>query len=208
MSDSLSGNPDFMAQGFSDPPSNPISLLKLWLKDAESFGVSEPYGCVLSTVDSEHSSSSRVILVKEVNSEGVIFGTSSNSVKGKDMKSNNHVAGNFWWRETVQQINFSGIVTVLSKDRSDKLFQLRTRKAQAVAALSNQSATMEDEADLKLRVEKLANSNVCIQRPKHWHAYQIKIASIEFWQGSQDRFHKRLKYLFSENRWHHQRLQP
>lgn len=52
------------------------------------------------------------------------------------------------------------------------------------------------------------NSADEILRPAKWSAYHIKLETIEFWHGSADRLHKRLRYNLTPNGWQHNRLQP
>lgn len=92
--------------------------------------------------------------------------------------------------------------------RSDEIFQALPREAQAVAAISRQSAPLKNEAVLREQVRQLIQSGEKISRPAKWHAYYLAVESIEFWHGSKDRFHRRLRYDLLDGAWRHQRLQP
>lgn len=58
------------------------------------------------------------------------------------------------------------------------------------------------------RIKDLIHSKTNIPRPETWCAYHITIQDIEFWLGSRDRFHRRVKYKLNHGVWHHQKLQP
>jgi len=204
----LTNNPALVDPGFDAPPQNPLVLFKKWMEDAVKAGVNEPRGMVLSTVDASYRPSSRVVMLKDYDEQGLIFGTSQESTKGKDLEVNPYAAGTFWWHETLQQINVQGKVTRLSKERSEELFHARTREAQAVAAISIQSAPLTDEETLKDEVLNLMHKKDIIERPVGWHAYHLILDSIEFWHGGKDRLHKRLRYDLINGTWHHQNLQP
>ena len=139
---------------------------------------------------------------------GVIFATGSLSNKGKDLAANPSASGTLWWPKTIQQINFQGQAFSLSPKKSDAIFHLRTREAQSVAVASQQSTPLTNENDLKLRVLNLMNSKDKIDRPKDWQAYHLRVYTIEFWHGSTDRLHKRLRYDLVKESWQHQKLQP
>jgi len=204
----LTGNHNAVDPGFDIPPSNPLSLFKQWLKSAEDLKVSEPRGLVLSTADALGHPSSRVVLLKHLDDKGAVFSSSSVSQKGLDLASNPMAAGTLWWRETMQQINFSGSVAILPDDISDSIFNDRTIEAKAVSALSLQSSIMENEKYLRRSVSNLIEADKYILRPKTWHAYHISINNIEFWHGSPDRFHNRLRYSLKNGVWQHHKLQP
>ena len=204
---SLTGNPILSHSEF-DPPNNPLVLLDTWLKTADNLKVSEPRGFVLSTIDTSGRPSSRVVLLKASDEKGIIFTTSKESAKGKDLEFNPWAAGTLWWKETIQQVNFTGQVSRLSEKVADNIFQERTREAQAVSAISKQSAHLRNEDALKEQVFGLINAKNKIERPENWIAYHLILESIEFWQGSKDRFHKRLRYDLTDGSWHYCRLQP
>ncbi len=204
----LTGNPTLVNTNFNTPPNDPLDMLREWLNIADKLGISEPRGMVLATVNNDNRPSSRVVLIKECDEKGVIFSSSEESAKGKDLKINPWASGTLWWRETLQQINFQGQVFRLSAETSDLIFQQRPRDAQAVAIISNQSEPLVDEQELRDRVFKLINQKEKLERPKRWKAYHFVLESIEFWHGSMDRFHKRLRYDLINGFWQHKKLQP
>lgn len=208
MTMTLTGSPLPVDPDFNAPPANPLDLLQKWLERADAMGVNEPRAMVLSTVDVSGCPSSRVVLLKDCDEKGVTFGTSQSSTKAKEININPWAAGTLWWRETIQQINFRGRVTQLSDERSDKMFQERERNGQALTVISMQSTPLVDEQELRDKMTKLVNSTDKIVRPEKWHAYHLILDEIEFWQGYQDRFHKRLRYDLVSDVWQHQRLQP
>lgn len=202
----LTGNPALINSGFDSPPDNPLVLLKDWFKQAENLKIVEARAMVLSTVNVDHKPSNRVVLITNFE-DGIVFGTHEESRKGREIANNPYVAGNLFWRETMQQINFQGIISQLSDEESDCEFAKRIPEAQAVTVCATPSAPMLDEIQLKKLVQDLLKQKK-IDRPQKWHLYQIKLEHIEFWVGSQDRFHQRLRYDLINNIWQHQRLQP
>lgn len=108
----------------------------------------------------------------------------------------------------MQQINFQGTVDFLADAVSDALFYERHKVAQAVSALSAQSELLRDQDELKNKIQLFVDQRIQIARPKTWHAYEMSIASIEFWHGGKDRFHHRLRYDLLDQLWQHKKLQP
>jgi len=205
----LQDNPNLVDSGFDNPPENPITLMKKWFSNAESVGVKEPYGFCLSTVSKDGVPSSRVLLMKECDDLGIVFACTAGSRKGQEFTNNPMISANFWWRETIQQINISGRVVRLSDECSDSVFAGRVSSAQAIATLSSQSNPMYDEEKLRQDVQNLVESDESIKRPEKWGAFRLEPDEIEFWQGSPDRFHKRLQYKRQDDgAWSMARLQP
>lgn len=204
----FSGDPSLINLNFDAPCADPLLILREWLEMADKIGIIEPRSMVLSTIDIDNRPSSRVVILKDCNEQGVIFSTSQGSAKGKDLLMNPWACGTLYWRETIQQINFKGKTTPLSNNVSDKIFQEWSRDAKAVAVISKKSEPLINEKELEDSVLNLINSREEIERPKEWKAYLLIIESIEFWHGRENRLHKRLRYDLIDKVWHHQRLQP
>ncbi len=204
----LTGDPTLVNPKLDVPPEEPMPLLEYWLEEADRVGVIEPRGFVLSTVSQAGWPSSRVLLLKECDDVGVVFTSSGQSQKGTEWASKRKAAGTLWWRETMQQVTFQGAVHRLSSKKSDEIFSLRSRPAQAVAVVSHQTNEIEDEERMRRDVEQLLSEAAEIKRPETWHAYQLVAEMVEFWQGSPDRFHKRVRYDLVDGEWEYRRLQP
>jgi pyridoxamine-phosphate oxidase len=207
---SLGGDSSLYLPEFDDPPIDPVPLLSVWLELADGRAVSEPRAAVLSTVSSEGQPSSRVVLLKGLFENLLIFTTSRSSRKGRELALNPRVSLTLHWRETVQQLNLCGTVEAMSPAFSDSLFEERPVDAQAAALVSIQGNILLDEAELKVRARNLVASGRPLVRPESWVAYGIRPSSIEFWQGRSDRLHRRLRYALDERSctWSHVRLQP
>lgn len=203
----LTGNPDLLNAGFDFPPENPFALLKYWFEQANTLHIVESHAMTLSTVNADHRPSSRVVLITSIEN-GIFFGTREDSRKGVEIKNNPYCAGNLYWRETLSQINFQGKITQLSDEISDQEFAKRVIEAQAVTACCIPSKPLQDESLLRNEIKNLLQKNCKIERPVQWHVYRIDIFNIEFWIGSQDRFHKRLRYDLVNDSWQHHKLQP
>jgi pyridoxine/pyridoxamine 5'-phosphate oxidase len=79
----LTGNAALVNPEFELPPSNPLLLFQKWLEIAEKVGVCEPRVLTLSSIDIANRTSSRVLLLKECDETGIVFGASQESTRGK-----------------------------------------------------------------------------------------------------------------------------
>ena len=96
----------------------------------------------------------------------------------------------------------------MSEVESDEMFKERVMAACVIASVSKQSSPLIDENALRNQVNDLIARQTEIQRPNSWNAYVLELTSIEFWHGSADRFHKRLRYDLVNGDWNYVRLQP
>jgi pyridoxamine 5'-phosphate oxidase len=204
----LTGDVPVDTPEFESPPTDPIALLHSWIVTAVEVGVREPGAMVIATADERGHTSSRVVLLKDLDDRGVLFSGPRTGRKGAEIAANPWAAANFYWRETGQQINLAGPVEFTSDEESDDLFAERSPAARATTVVSRQSEPLGDEQALRDRAAELVQRGEELSRPDGWGGYLLVPARIEFWCSRSDRLHRRLRYTRSGAGWTATRLQP
>ncbi|MET8983569.1 phenazine biosynthesis FMN-dependent oxidase PhzG [Streptomyces sp. NPDC004539] len=210
-SQTLSGATDLDLPEFDTPPADPVPLLLGWLDSAVAREVREPYAAVLATADAEGRPSTRVLLVKDADASGLVFTSFTGSRKGRELAARPWASLTFYWRETLQQLTVSGPVEQVGAAESDALFARRPLAARATTSVSRQSRPLTDERALRERATSLVAAGTDVPRPGEWTGYRLIPTAVEFWYGSPDRLHRRLRYDRPGTRtpsWTHERLQP
>lgn len=189
---------------------NPFEQFSVWFEESVNAQLLDPYAMLVSTVDSEGYPHSRVVYLRNINEEGLIFYTNYNSEKGKNMMASNKVALNFFWIELERQIRIEGLVQKVSDELSDIYFANRPRESQIGAWASNQSETIVSREELEKKVEFYNEKFATIEvpRPKHWGGYIVDPIKFEFWQGRPNRLHDRLIYNKIGKNWKISRVAP
>ena len=193
-----------------DLSKDPFQQFNAWYMEASKSDFPFPNSFILSTSDSEGYISSRVLLLKEFNSNGFKFYTNENSRKGKDLVVNKNASICFWWDRMERQVRINGFVSVLSKVEIDQYFSSRPRGSQLGAWASDQSAKITDRSVLEnnyIKYEKMYE-NQDIPRPDYWKGYILSPVNFEFWQGRDNRLHDRFLYTVKNNGWEINRLAP
>lgn len=167
----------------------------------------------IATVSAKNIPSSRMVLLKKINDDGLVFYTNFNSKKGKDLDSNKYIAVNFWWRELQEQIRIEGEVEKLSAEKSDEYFNSRPLKSRVAAIVSQQSEKIESYEILQKEIDDLTEQFELNKenptRPEHCGLYLVKPKSIELWKEGDFRTHQRQKYVKKENKsWESSFLSP
>ncbi|MDP2336589.1 MAG: pyridoxamine 5'-phosphate oxidase [Bacteroidota bacterium] len=189
---------------------NPFQQLNLWLKEAVSGKTPDPTAMILSTIDQDGNPESRVVLLKELTSEGLIFFTNYQSKKGQQISANQHVSVVFFWAETERQVRIKGIAEKISDADSEAYFLSRPLESQLGAWASPQSQIIEDRRVLDenySRYQEYFRNNE-IKKPPHWGGYLIRPEYFEFWQGRSNRLHDRIEFCLSQDQWIINRLAP
>ena len=189
---------------------NPIEQLKLWVNDAIENNLEEPNAMVLSTVDKNAKPSSRVVLLREITEDSILFYTNYNSKKAKSIADNENVCVNIFWQQMQRQVRIEGTCKKVSKQKSDVYFNSRPAASRLASMASTQSEVIESKEKLMqlFDAKKGEFENKNIERPKNWGGFQIKINYIEFWKGGLHRLHDRLVFEKLENNWRLNRLAP
>jgi pyridoxamine 5'-phosphate oxidase len=190
---------------------DPILQFKKWFQEAMDAQIIEPYAMTISTVNSAHRPSSRVVLLRDVSEEGFSFYTNYLSRKGQDLAVNPFAAMNFFWPELERQVRIEGKIVPLEAGASDAYFASRPRGSQIGAWSSPQSEIIESRKVLEDAVEDYIKQfeGLDVVRPPHWGGYCLIPDYIEFWQGRESRLHDRICYYqHSDGSWIRSRLAP
>ena len=187
-----------------------IGILKT-LEEAESANLVDWNAMNIASVDQMNQPSSRMVLLKKISDDGLVFYTNYNSRKGKDVEVNPNVAVNFWWRELKKQIRVEGFIEKASEKDSDDYFDSRPLKSRVSAIISNQSSKISSYKDLTNQIDNYLEQNdeSSIKRPDHCGLYIVIPNAVEFWQERDNRTHERLKYFLSDDqKWSSHLLSP
>ncbi|GBG39554.1 pyridoxine/pyridoxamine 5'-phosphate oxidase [Mycobacterium montefiorense] len=183
-----------------------LALLRKWIDDAQSFGVSEPNAMVLATV-ADGKPVSRSVLCKSVDETGITFFTNYDSAKGIELAQTPHASATFPWYLLGRQVHIRGAVTRVDPQVTQDYWSKRPRGSQLGAWASNQSqpiasraALLEQAAEVTAR---FADSEQ-VPVPPGWGGYLITPDVVEFWQGRENRLHNRIRVIGGRV----ERLQP
>ena len=193
-----------------DASQEPILKTHDWIQEAKEAGAGLPHALNLATVSQEGQPSSRMVLLKRLSDEGLVFFTDYEGKKGQEILNNNRVAMNFWWAKIDKQIRIEGICSKVSKEESDEYFSTRPRGSQISASASEQSRTLDSYKSLlsKAKHIELQNEGKDIRRPDRWGGFILKPNLFEFWVNKENRLHTRDLFILCDVEWKHSLLSP
>jgi pyridoxamine 5'-phosphate oxidase len=193
----------------SDLKPDPIAQFREWFEEGKST-LQEPTAMALATADAQGRPSQRMVLMKGFDHEGILFGTSYESRKSRELKENPHASLLFYWPALERQVRITGPISRASVTESDEIFMARRRGSRIAAVVSTQSAPIESREKLEAAyaAETAKFEGKEVKRPATWGAYRVGFETFEFWQGGRDRLHDRFLYSRAGSQWKIERLQP
>jgi len=189
---------------------NPFRQLEQWLHDARQTSLREPGAMALATSGHEGRPSMRVVLLKHLDENGLVFYTNYESRKGREIGENRSGALLFFWDSLARQVRVEGELVQIGQEESAAYFKTRPRMSQIGAWASRQSSPIPDRSSLELTVKQLRKefAGKDIPLPPFWGGYRLIPVVFEFWQGRRDRLHDRLRFTRVAGSWKLDRLAP
>jgi pyridoxamine 5'-phosphate oxidase len=189
---------------------DPLQQFDRWLQEAIQSEVPEPNAMTVATVGHDLRPSTRVVLIKGYDVQGIVWYTNYESRKGRELAGNPFAALQFHWVELERVVRIEGVVQRVSAAESDAYFQSRPLDSRIGAWASPQSQVIDGRTVLVTNAAKYA-AKFLLQppRPPHWGGYRLQPERWEFWQGRKSRLHDRLRYTQGpDGQWLRERLAP
>ncbi|MEI6483919.1 MAG: pyridoxamine 5'-phosphate oxidase [Betaproteobacteria bacterium] len=193
----------------SNAAKHPLEQFTLWLNQALAAEIPEPNAMTLATVASDLRPSTRIVLIKGYDEQGIVWFTNYDSRKGRELAGNPFAALQFHWVELERVVRIEGRVEKISEADSDAYYHSRPLASRIGAWASPQSQTIGSREWLQRELQTYADKfQQEPPRPPHWGGYRLVPDSWEFWQGGGARLHDRLQYTLNDAQWLMQRLAP
>ncbi len=188
----------------------PIAQFHHWFDEAVKARVLEPNAMTLATVGADGRPSTRVLLLKGADAQGLVWFTNYQSRKGQELAANPAAAMQFFWGELERVVRIEGRVERVSEAESDEYYRSRPLGSRLGAWVSPQSQVLDSRDALEAAwAEQQSRLGDDPPRPPQWGGYRLVPDYWEFWQGRPSRLHDRLVYRAQpDGGWQLQRLAP
>ena len=189
---------------------DPVRQFAAWYGEARSDGLPLPQSCALATASADGRPSVRMVLMKDFDERGFVFGTSYASRKGRELAENERAALLFYWHPFGRQVRVEGRAERVEPEESDGIFLARPRDSRISALASRQSEPLASREQLEARVRELEGElkGREVERPEFWGGYRVVPDELEFWQHRENRLHIRFVYRRRGDGWEIEQLQP
>jgi pyridoxamine 5'-phosphate oxidase len=170
-----------------------MQILEGWLDEAADTGAPAPTAMTLVTVGGDGRPSARVVSLKRLEPEGLVFTTALWTRKAAELRTNPQVALVFHWPALGRQARIEGRAEIAERELAEQLFAARPRSHQLQAIVSRQGEVIEDLSALRPRLDELKTETSAqpVPCPADWGAVRVRPDVIELWSEGDDRLHER-----------------
>jgi pyridoxamine 5'-phosphate oxidase len=192
------------------PAAGPLAVLGSWLEDAEEAGVPAPRAMTLATVAADGRPSARLVSLKRIGDDGLVFTTALWTRKAGELRDNPYAAATFYWPALARQARIEGRAEIAGRALAEELFASRPRGHQLQAHVSRQGEEIESLDQLRSRLEALGDElgDDPVPCPDDWGAVRIVPDRVELWQEGADRLHRRILFERGAADWRQSLLAP
>lgn len=174
---------------------DPVALLRAWLGEAEAAEINDPNAMALATVDAAGRPNVRMVLLKEIEPDGLVFYTNLESAKGAELAGSGWAAVCLHWKSLRRQVRARGPVERVPDEQADAYYRSRPLISRIGAWASRQSEPLESRAALEAAAaDAAARLGEDPPRPPYWGGFRIVPLEFEFWADGAGRLHDRFRW--------------
>ncbi len=187
-----------------------MRIVERWLADAAEADAAAPAAMTLATVGEDGRPSARLVSLKRLEPDGLVFTTALWTRKAAELCANPRTALVFHWPALGRQARIEGRAAVAERELAEELFAERPRSHQLQALVSRQGEAIEDLGALRARLDELKaeTDGQAIPCPTDWGAIRVRPDVVELWTEGEDRLHERRLFERHGDRWTERLLSP
>lgn len=191
----------------------PIQRLEKWIKEEKDNGAPNPQQAILSTATKEGIPHSRVVAIREITPQGILFFTQKGTRKVTEIAENPRVSLAFWFELMQREVILEALIEALSEGENKAYWSTYPRIAQlrflAYAPTSSQPIDSKQMLEDKKSVIEQEYSDQELPYTPLYCGYRIIPTKFTFYQYRTDELSDVSQYVLQENsQWQKQVISP
>jgi pyridoxamine 5'-phosphate oxidase len=191
---------------------SPLDLLNIWIDEEKQAGAPNPQQAVLSTATKEALPHARVVAIREISPNGMLFFTQKGTRKVREMEVNPHASLTFWFELKQREVIIEALVEKLQDNENRQYWESYPRIAQerflAYAPTSGQPIESKQELEVKkINITKEYEGKEIPGTPLYC-GYRLKPSSFSFYAYRTDELSDVCQYKLEDGAWTGQLMSP
>ena len=188
----------------------PIEKIYEWLEIEKQLGSAEPDRVVLATASANGTVHSRIVAIREITEEGVLFFTQRGSRKANLLTENSSASMTLWLPLQQREVVLDGMTEALSPDENNFYWNTLPYERQVRFMMYRSgkpiSSLMELDNEYQTLLNKYRDEKVPMR--DSYCGYRLCPEMIYFYTLGVDKFSEVVKYSRTESGWSGQLVSP
>lgn len=190
----------------------PIDLLNSWLAEEKITGAPNPCHAVLSTCTSNGVPHARVVAIREIDENGLLFFTQQGTRKVNELHSNSFATMTFWFELHQRQIIIEGLAIPISNVDNERYWTDYSREAQirfySYAPTSSQPIVSKDLLENRKKQIEIEFTGSALPISPFYCGFRLKPSRMLFYAYRTDELSDVFEYRYIDSQWKKQWLSP
>lgn len=190
----------------------PLQKIRLWLEKEKELGSPNPNNIVLATSTSQNIPHSRIVAIREITPEGVLFFTQRESRKVRELTENPHASMTLWLPLQQREVIIEGTIKTLDLTENEDYWKAIPRDRQlrftTFGPTSGQPITSLAELEEKQKSLLQQFDGKDIPIPHSYCGFRLIPETFYFYTLGSTTFSEVIKYTLIQSNWQQQLLSP
>ncbi len=192
---------------------DPFQKLIGWLElENRLAATDQTYYAVLATATREGIPHSRIVVIREITSNGMLFFTQRNTKKVKELNENPLASMTFWCAKQNREVVVDGAIEALTEKENQFYWQSLPRERQlrfmTYAATSTQPISSISELEARQEALTKQFSNQDIPMSEFYCGFRLQPKTFCFYTLGQQTFSEIIRFSLNNDIWQEQLLSP
>lgn len=191
---------------------SPIQLLNAWLAEEQHAGAPNPKQAVLATCAQGGQPHGRVVAIREINEQDLLFFTQRNTRKVAELLSNPFATITFWFELLQREVIIEGEVSALSDAENQQYWQNNPREMHirftTYAPTSSQPIANKEILEQRKRQIEKEFADKPLPLSSFYCGFRLHLKRMMFYAIRTDELSDVFEYRWIDNAWKKQWLSP
>lgn len=190
----------------------PLFKMQKWIEQEKALGCPYPDRVVLATCSPEGAARSRIVVIKKLTAEGVLFFTQKNSKKVKELTHSPRASMTLWLALQQRQVILEGACKPLTPEENATFWAALPRERQlrfsAYAPTSGQEIASLSVLEQQLEALTTQFQGKEVPLSPHYLGFHLLVETMYFYTLRDTSFSESLKYKKHQNTWKKELISP